>query len=148
MLRVEGVVGHESDAAYRMHLHAFEHAGALEYLFVPPEDAGRKRFRATTDRGTDCAAILDRDEALRDGAPLHVDERRVIIVRFGEQQVWRLRLRDAAALKLGWNAGNLHWRVRFENDALAVPLDRPIVEYRARIASLLERGEVAEVGDV
>ena len=149
MLRVEGVVGHEADATYRAHLHALEHAGGLEYLFVPPEDAGRKRFRATTDRGTDCAVILERDETLRDGALLHVDETRAIIVRFGEQKVWRLRPRDAAAaLKLGWNAGNLHWRVRFEGDALAVPLERPVAEYRARIATLLETGEVVEVGDV
>ena len=149
MLRLHGVVGHEKEATYRAHLYALEHAGGLEYLFVPPEDAGRKRFRAHTDRGTDCAVILERDEVLRDGALLHIDETRAVIVRFGEQKVWRLRPRDAAAaLKLGWNAGNLHWRVRFEGETLAIPLDRPLAEYRARIVALLDSGEVSEVGDV
>ncbi len=148
MLRIHGLVGHETDPAYRAHLHALEHAGGIEYLFLPSEDAGRKRFRAVTDRGADCAVSLERDESLSDGALLYLDEARAIVLRFGEQKVWRLRARGAAAaLKLGWSAGNLHWRVRFEGDALAVPLDRPIAEYRARVAALIGSGEVAEVGD-
>jgi urease accessory protein len=145
MLRLHGIIGNAQESTYRAHLHALEHAGGLEYLFVPSEDSDRRRFRATTDRGTDCAVSLDRDEALSDGALLHIDESRAIIVRFGEPQIWRLRPADAAAaLKLGWNAGNLHWRVRFEGDALAVPLDGPVEQYRARIAPLLASGEVVE----
>ncbi|MDU1667475.1 MAG: urease accessory protein UreE, partial [Bradyrhizobium sp.] len=121
------------------------HRGGIELLFVPPADAGRKRFRLTTDRGTDCAVSLDRDEELVDGALLHIDADRAIIVRFGEQQVWRLKARDdASALKLGWHAGNLHWRVRFEGDHLVVLLDAPIDTYRARIRPLLDAGEVVE----
>jgi urease accessory protein len=145
MLRLHGVIGNEKEPTYRAHLHALEHSGGLEYLFVPSEDAERRRFRATTDRGADCAVSLDRDEKLSDGAILHIDETRAIIVRFGEPRIWRLRAKDmAAALKLGWNAGNLHWRVRFEGDTLAVPLDGPVEQYRARIAALLASGEVSE----
>jgi urease accessory protein len=145
MLRLHGVIGNEKEPTYRAHLHALEHSGGLEYLFVPSEDAERRRFRATTDRGADCAVSLDRDEKLSDGAILHIDETRAIIVRFGEPRIWRLRPRDmSAALKLGWNAGNLHWRVRFEGDVLAVPLDGPVESYRARIAALLASGEVVE----
>jgi urease accessory protein len=149
MLRLHGVLGHETDSAYRERLHRLEHRDGIELLFVPPEDAGRRRFRATTDRGTDCAVSLDRDEDLVDGAVLHVERDKAIIARFGRQRLWRLRPRDAsAALKLGWNAGNLHWRVRFEADCLVVLLDGPPETYRVRIAPLLDEGMVTELGDV
>ena len=116
---------------------------------MPPEEAGRKRFRLATDRGTDCAVSLDRDEQLADGALLHIDERTAIIVRFGHQLVWRLRpATAAAALKLGWNAGNLHWRVRFEDDGLVVLLDAPLADYRARLEHLLAEGDIADLDDV
>ncbi|BAM89562.1 putative urease accessory protein UreE [Bradyrhizobium oligotrophicum S58] len=149
MLRLHGIMGRADDKAYAGRIHALEHRGGIELLFVPPADAGRKRFRLTTDRGTDCAVSLDRDEELVDGAVLHLDTERAIIARFGEQQVLRLKAHDnASALKLGWHAGNLHWRVRFEGDCLVVLLDAPIESYRARILPLLESGEVVERGDV
>ena len=146
MLRLHGIVGNSEDPAFSGLLHDLEHAGGIELLYVPPSDAGRKRFRLITDRGTDCAVSLDRDEELTDGALLYIDPTRAIIARFGEQELWRLHPTDeAAALKLGWNAGNLHWRVRFEGDCLVVLLDGPLHTYRARILPLLESGEVFEV---
>jgi urease accessory protein len=149
MLRLHGVIGHETDARHHSWLHALSHRHGIELLFVPPDEAGRKRFRLATDQGTDCAVSLDRGDALVDGALLYIDEQRAIIARFGRQQVWRLRAANAAAaLKLGWNAGNLHWRVRFEGDCLVVLLERPLEEYRARITSLLEGGEIVELADV
>ncbi|KYG20619.1 urease accessory protein UreE [Bradyrhizobium sp. AT1] len=148
-LRLHGIIGRSDDAAYAGRLHHVEHHGGIELLFVPPADVGRKRFRLTTDRGTDCAVSLDRDEELVDGALLFLAHDRAIIVRFGEQESWRLRPADqAAALKLGWNAGNLHWRVRFDGDCLVVLLDGPLETYRARIKPLLESREVGEVDAV
>lgn len=148
MLRLHGVVGHETDPAFRTRLHELEHHGSIELLFVPPDEVGRKRFRLVTDRGTDCAVSLDRDEQLSNGALLHIDEHTAIIARFGHQSVWRLRAANAAvALKLGWNAGNLHWRVRFEGDCLVVLLDAPLADYRARLAHLLDEGGIAEQTD-
>jgi urease accessory protein len=146
MLRLHGIIGKSDEAAYASLLHDLEHQDGIELLFVPPSDAGRKRFRLTTDRGTDCAVSLDRDEDLVDGALLFLDPTRAIIARFGEQEIWRLRPADqAASLKLGWNAGNLHWRVRFEGETLHVLLDAPLHTYRARILPLLESGEVEEL---
>jgi urease accessory protein len=148
MLRLHGIIGRDRDPIYRAALHRLEHHDGIELLFVPPADAGRKRFRLFTDRGTDCAVSLDRHEELADGAILHLDDRLAIIVRFGEQAVWRLRPVDgAAALKLGWNAGNLHWRVRFEEASLLVLLDGPLQDYRDRIRPLLDAGEVMEAAD-
>ncbi|CDX24896.1 Urease accessory protein UreE 1 [Mesorhizobium plurifarium] len=149
MLRIQGIVGHVGDSDFQSLLHLLEHAGCIEVLFIPSTDVGRKRFRLKTDRGTDCAISLDRNEMLADGAVLYIDAERAIVARFGEEQVWRLLARDqAAALKLGWNAGNLHWRVRFEGHVLEIQLDRPLQEYRARILQLIESGEVREVANV
>jgi urease accessory protein len=144
-LRLHGIIGRSDDAVYAGRLHHIEHHGGIELLFVPPSEVGRKRFRLTTDRGTDCAVSLDRDEELVDGALLFLEHDRAVIVRFGEQECWRLKSVDqAAALKLGWNAGNLHWRVRFDGEHLVVLLDGPLDSYRARIRPLLEAGEVVE----
>ncbi len=89
MLRLHGIIGTAQDAAYAGLIHELEHSGGIELLFVPPSDAGRKRFRLVTDRGTDCAVSLDRDEDLVDGAVLFIDPERAIIARFGEQEIWR-----------------------------------------------------------
>jgi urease accessory protein len=146
MLRLDGVIGREDDAALHDRLHDLKHAGAIEYVFVGEAELGRRRFRATTDRGTDCAISLDRGDELVDGAVLLLDPSRAIIVRVGETRIWRLRARDQeAALQLGWNAGNLHWRVRFEGADLLVLLDGPVEEYRARIQALIAAGRVDEV---
>lgn len=149
MLRLHGIIGRSDEAPLAALVHEIEHRGGIELLYVPPSDAGRKRFRLTTDRGTDCAVSLDRHEELMDGAVLFLDPERAIIARFGEQQIWRLRpAGQSAALKLGWNAGNLHWRVRFEGETLAILLDAPLHTYRARILPLLESGEVLELDEV
>jgi urease accessory protein len=149
LLRLHGIVGTAEDPIYRAMLHELEHKDGIELLFVPPADASRKRFRLSTDRGTDCAVSMDRDEELTDGAVLYIDPSRAIIARFGEQEVWRLRPKDqATALQLGWNAGNLHWRVRFEDDCLAILLDGPLHTYRARILPLLHEGDVVELDHV
>ncbi len=149
MLRLHGIIGSSADEETHEKLHHLEHRGSLEYIFIAASDAGRKRFRAKTDRGTVCAVSLDREEDLFDGAVLHVSSERAVVVRFGEQKVMRLRGKDAEAqLKLGWNAGNLHWRVRFEGDALVVLLDGPQETYRARIKSLIDTGDVIEINEL
>ena len=146
MLRLHGIIGRESDPALKATLHALEHHDGVERLFIPESDAGRRRFRLTTDKGTDCAVSLDRDEELCDGALLFLDRSRAIIVRFGAQKTWRLRAADQqSALKLGWNAGNLHWRVRFDGGDLIVLLDGPLADYQARIAALIAEGSVCEI---
>jgi urease accessory protein len=148
MLRLHGIVGYESDPGVHARLHALEHRDGIELLFVPSDETRRKRFRLATDRGTDCAVSLNRDAGLVDGAVLFLDENRAIIARFGEQSVLRLKPANVpAALKLGWHAGNLHWRVRFDGECLIVLLDGAKSDYRARIADLLDEGAVEERAD-
>jgi urease accessory protein len=143
MLRLHGIIGSVSDASIAHRLHTLEHRDAVEILYVADADAGRHRLRLTTDRGTDCALILARGETLTDGAVVLMELERAIVVRIGAPK--RLTLRPdgiEAALQLGWNAGNLHWRVTIRGRDLVIALDGPEVDYLARIRPLLDAGSV------
>ena len=147
MLYLTEIVARTADTGIAERLHALEHDGGLERLVLPERDAQRRRLRATTDRGTDCAIALPRTAQLRDGDVLLLEPDRAIVVRLGVERWLRLQPRDAAAaMRLGYHAGNLHWRVRFDGGCLLVALDGPREDYLARLAELLSAGEV-EVGD-
>jgi urease accessory protein len=86
---------------------------------------------------------LPRDDVLADGAVLLLEPDRAVVVRAGTPQTMTLRPADtAAALRLGFLAGHLHWKVDQRGDALVVHLDGPEPEYTARIADLLHSGRV------
>ncbi len=143
MLRLGTVVGHRSDAALVDRLHALAHDDRLETVEIAPQDAGRGRLRLATDKGTDCAIAQPRGQRLDDGAVLLLADDRAIVVRVGEQRWLGLRPRDAAtALQLGYHAGNLHWRVRFDGEDLLVALDGPEADYLARLRELTDAGTV------
>ena len=68
---------------------------------------------------------------------LFIDESRAIVVR-AEVERW-LRLQPssiAEAVELGYHAGNLHWRVRFEGECLLVALEGPADAYYARLDNI------------
>lgn len=66
-----------------------------------------------------------------------------MVVRAAPTHWLRIIPRDAAAaLELGYHAGNLHWRVRFDGSALLVAMDGPRAAYLARIARLVDEGHV------
>jgi urease accessory protein len=149
MLRLNGAIGHRDDPALADRLHALAHRGGVETLAIAPQDAGRSRLRATTDAGTDCAVTQPRGSRLQDGAVLLLEADRAIVVRVGALRWLALRPRDqAAALQLGYHAGNLHWRVRFDGQSLLVALDGPREDYLARLRELTEAGlvEIADAG--
>jgi urease accessory protein len=100
-----------------------------------------------TDRGTDCAIILARSSHLSDGAVLLLEDDRAIVVRAAEQRWLDLVPRDsAAALELGYFAGNMHWAVRFEGAMLRIAQQGPAEDYLARLAHFLESGCVRQAG--
>ena len=148
MLKLTSILGHAGDAALRERLHALRHAGAVETVTLGENDMMRHRLRVRTDAGTDCAIALPRDLALSDGAVLWLEGGRAIVVAAATRRWLRLRPRDeAAALELGYHAGNLHWRVRFEGGELAVALDGPEEACRERLAALLADGRATVVDD-
>ena len=147
MIEITRILGHCDDADLIAQIHHVGHHGHVEYLHIPPAEAARRRFRAVTDMGSECAVMLPRDQGIFDGAVLLLEPARAVIARLSEQHWLRLRPRADAGLELGYHAGNLHWRVRFEGGDLLVALDGPRETYVARLADLMAEGKVEVVGE-
>lgn len=149
MVRVESILGSRIAPAFHEKIHDLEHHGAVEFVTIPAGDLDRHRLMVRTDRGEEVAITLRRDQKLFDGAVLLLDANRAIIVRAGEQRWLRLSPHSASdALELGYHAGNLHWRVRFDGDDLLVAQDGPASAYAARIEHLVSAGRVGLVEEV
>lgn len=140
---IHRILGGRQDAALSHRLHHLEHRGAVDVLVIPAADVARRRIRATTRSGEEIALALPRDEPLFDGAVLALDDDHAIVARVGTERWLRLVPRTrASALELGYHAGNLHWRVRFADDAIFVALDGPPDDYLVRLGNLVTGGDV------
>jgi urease accessory protein len=51
----------------------------------------------------------------------------------------------AAALELGYFAGNMHWKVEFDGPALRIALHEPLESYLERLAPFMADGRVTRV---
>ena len=146
-VRVNEIHGFASEPVLAERLHDLGHRDGVEYLLLSQEDVHRRRLRARTDRGTDCLIALPRDQSLGDGAVLVLEDARAVVVRLAEEQWLSLEARDkAAALEVGYFAGNLHWRVRFEGERLLVALEGPEQDYLARLQPFLDDNRL-KLGD-
>ena len=146
--RISAIIGFASDPALAGRLHDIGHAGHVEQLVLDADDVHRRRLRARTDKGTDCLIALPMDQSLGDGAVLALEEDWAIVVRLAEQRWLKLAPRDAAAaLELGYFAGNLHWRVKFQDARLLVALEGPKQDFLARLGPFLDDDRAVEVGD-
>lgn len=142
---IQRVLGSRSEAGLAERLHHLEHHGAVDILPVPSADMARRRLRAKTIAGEEIALALPRDQALFDGAVLVLDDHHA---RVGTERWLRLEPANAAdALELGYHAGNLHWRVRFEGGALLVALEGPVEDYLVRLGALVTEGRVTHSVD-
>jgi urease accessory protein len=148
MLRLTRVLGHATDPLIAESLHHLEHGGGVERIRLSRADTARKRLHAFTDRGTEVGIMLDRTEALANGAVLWLDDARAIVVALDEPQWLGLVPRDAAAaLELGYFCGNMHWKVRFAGEYLHVSLEGPRDDYLVRLAHLVKSGAIRVIGD-
>jgi urease accessory protein len=147
VVRVTSLVGVASDVDVGERLHALSHAGRVEYVTLSRADMSRHRLRVTSDQGTKCAIALPRSESLINGAVLLLEVDRAIVVRMQEEE-WLdiVAVDDAAAVELGYLAGNMHWRVRFDGPILKIALESPEASYLARLAPLLDSGRVRRAG--
>jgi urease accessory protein len=144
MLHIDSVVGSRLEADLHERLHRLEHHGAVDELTLATDDMARRRLRATTRGGTELTIALPRDQKLYDGAVLVLEPDRAIVVRAKAERWLRLVPRSIAdALALGYHAGNLHWRVRFEGEAVLVALEAPAEQYTSRLGELMEDRRVA-----
>jgi urease accessory protein len=143
MITVTRILGTASEPALADRLHRLEHLGRLELFVVGRGDTLRRRLRGRTDKGTDIAIALDTKQALADGAVLVLDDEQAIVVRASEERWLRILPRDVdAALEAGYFIGNLHWRVRFEPNAVLVALEGPVEHYASRLNPLIDRGQI------
>jgi urease accessory protein len=144
MLKIDHILGFATEPAVAEALHDLEHRGAVEYLVLSPADTQRHRLRALTDRGTECAIALPRAQQLANGAVLLLEGGRAIVVRMSQIEWLALEPRDAAAaLELGYCAGNMHWKVEFAGARLRIALQGPADSYLERLGHLTRDGRVA-----
>lgn len=148
VMRLTRIIGSTDDEAMADRLHVLAHRGAVEEIVVERVDLARRRFRATTSAGRECAIVLPRSQRLFDGAVLMLSDQGAIVVRMAPERWLPLKPADtAAALALGYFAGNMHWRVRFEDDELHIAMDDEQTDYMARLEPLLAGGRVKRCGD-
>ena len=146
MLKLLEVIGPVTDPVIADKLHHLEHHGRVEYISLSEEDTQRRRFRVVTDAGTECALMLDRSEQLYDGAVLLLSEQQAVVVRTQEPEWLRIQPRDtAAALEIGYFAGNMHWTVRFVGDFIDISMQGHAAGYLERLAPLLSDGRAKHV---
>jgi urease accessory protein len=142
MLRLTDIVGNASDPDIADRLHHIEHDGGIERVRLSRNDLARRRQRLVTDRGTELALLLDRGAQLENGSVLLLEPGRAVLVMLDEPQWLVLRAAHAAgALEIGYFAGNMHWKVRFEADCLWIALEGPREGYLKRMTHLLARGD-------
>lgn len=143
MLLIDRVLGSRLEPALSEQIHELEHRQAVDLLKIPAADIARRRLRATTTEGAELAIALPRDQQLFDGAVLLLEPDRAIVVRVAEERWLRLQPRGIAdAIELGYHAGNLHWRVRFDGEALLVALEAPLDDYLVRLGMLVAERRV------
>ena len=146
MLRLNGIVGQTTDPQFFDKLHHLQHDGCVERIILAAEDAARHRLRVQTDAGTECAISLPRDQRLTNGSILLLEQDRAVVVMMREEEVLKLLPSDtAAALELGYFAGNMHWPVRFQGSELHILMHGPAQSYLDRLQPMLTSGRISPV---
>lgn len=147
MIICERIAGNELDPEIARRLHEVEHKGQLHTFILAAEDMQRHRLRGKTDLGLECAIALPRHVALADGAVLHLDDDLAIVVRAAPTRWILFTPRDAtSALELGYIAGNMHWKVRFEGGTIEVAQWGTEVDIVSRVQHLINAGQVSMQG--
>jgi urease accessory protein len=140
------ILGYATDHEIAHQLHDLAHDGAIHYITLNRQDTLRHRLRATTDRGDDIAIALSRTEQLANGAVLLLEPNRAIVVRMETERWLCLKAKDtSSALALGYFAGNMHWKVKFDEDVIRISLEGPEQSYLDRLHHLLVDGKASRI---
>jgi len=145
-LKIHTILGTDHEDSLSQSLHTLAHRGTLETILLSSEDMHRRRLRAVTDQGTECAIALPRTQKLADGAVLWLDKDRAVVVRMKESFWLLFEPGDtAAALELGYLAGNMHWQVELEDGRMRVGVNGNREATLKRLAPLLDSGKVRRI---
>lgn len=146
ILQLTSIVGFAEDEDIAAKLHGLEHQGRLDEIVLARDDLARRRIRTRTAAGVECTVSLPRHQRLRDGAVLLLDQCRAIVVRARPERWITLEPPDAAAaLELGYFAGNMHWRVRFDRNRLSIGVEEDEGFYLARLGPLMAARRIARL---
>jgi urease accessory protein len=144
ILQLTAIVGFAEDEARAGQFHGLEHQGQVDEIVLAREDLARRRIRTRTASGIECTFSLPRHQRLRDGAVLLLQEARAIVVRALPERWLTFEPPDVAgALELGYFAGNMHWRVRFEGSRLSIGVEEDQSFYLERLGPLLAARRIA-----
>ena len=137
-LNIHRVLGSRLEPAFSERLLRLEHHNAVDVVQLSDADLDQRQLVATTRGGRELAIALPRHERLFDGAVLLLDELHAIVVRSANKRWLRLEPRSLSdAIELGYQVGNLHWRVRFEGEALLVAIEGRPENYAVRLGELI-----------
>ncbi|MEO1283410.1 MAG: urease accessory protein UreE [Pseudomonadota bacterium] len=129
-------------------LHRLDHEGTLDVVYVAACDLARRRMRVRSKAGRDVAIALPRDTRLSEGAVLRMDAAGGLVVRVEAERWLRVRPADAAAaLRVGYHAGNLHWRVKFDDGDLLIGVETDVQTYIDRLLELAKTGQAVILGE-
>lgn len=143
MRRIDQVLGSRRESAFSEEIDRLEHSGAVDVVSIPVADLDRRRLLATTRGGEELAIALPLHQKLFDGAILLIDSERAIVVHTATKRWIRLEPRSISdAVELGYHAGNLHWRVRFQGEALFVALEGRPEDYTAELGEMISAHRV------
>lgn len=128
-------------------IHTLEHQGMVDSLDLKVADLSRRRFTATTIFGRKIGVSLPRSAKLFDGAVLELSENYCLVVKVSAEKWLDLQPLSAdVALKLGYFAGNLHWKVKFKAQVLSVAITQELDTYLSRINSVFSENELKILG--
>lgn len=145
-LKIHTIMGLAHEDSLAEILHALAHRRAIETIRLSSEDMRRRRLRVTTDQGTECAIALPRTQKLEDGAVLWLDSGRAVVVRMKESFWLLFEPKDtAAALELGYLAGNMHWQVELKQGIMRVGVNGNREATLKRVAPLVDSGKVRQI---
>jgi urease accessory protein len=137
-LNINHVLGSRLEPAFSERLLRLEHHNAVDVVQLSDSELEQQRFLATTRHGQELAIALPRYQRLFDGAVLLLDDTHAIVVRAANRRWLRLEPRSLSdAIELGYQVGNLHWRVRFEGEALLVAIEGRPENYAVRLGELI-----------
>lgn len=140
------IIGAADHPDLREALHRLDHAHAVDHLRLPRADLARRRLRGKTEAGREVAIALPRDQQLFDGAVLAINDHGALVVRAEAENWLRFAAHDAAtALKLGYFAGNLHWRVRFDGAVLLIAVETEERVYIERLTPMIDAGDITRL---
>lgn len=143
LLVFEKIIGSIGADDYSEKIHSLSHQDKIEYIKIDTADLSRKKFRAYTTTGRECAISLSRDSQLENGSILLLEDDLAIVLKTNELQWLKIKPKDiGSAIELGYFAGNMHWQVKFSENFLYIALNLPVDTYLSRLHEFISSNSI------